>query len=309
MKPAKNIDPQVVAKLDPAPLQGVPAALLNSADIAAYSTLLNPPLFEPFDEAKLKPATYEIPFEGEIYLWRGENSDLEKRSLRSDETFTIQPNSIVFICPSTYFRVPNFLALRFNLHIRLVHRGLLLGTGPLVDPGFAGRLTIPVHNLTSQSVIIKGSEGFIWVEVTKISPTRSGTTLVDFPIAKKARTPRDYFRAANNLKPIVSTLQITSEKLREESKRWQKFSVIAGVGLAITLAGFLGTVWSLINDTHHYVTDARKASTDDLEKKASTDDLEKLRKRQDELKAELESLKQALKQDPHKAPPGRAKPD
>ena len=50
-----------------------------------------------------------------------------------------------------------------------MHRGLLLGTGPLVDPGFHGRLLIPLHNLTSDEYTIRGDEGLIWMEFTKTS--------------------------------------------------------------------------------------------------------------------------------------------
>ncbi len=29
----------------------------------------------------------------------------------------------------------------------IVYKGLLLGTGPIVDPGFVGKLYIPLHKL------------------------------------------------------------------------------------------------------------------------------------------------------------------
>ena len=63
--------------------------------------------------------------------------------------------------------MPDFIALRFNLQIQHVHRGLLLGTGPLVDPGFWGKLCIPLHNLTDQDYEIPKEEGLIWLEFTK----------------------------------------------------------------------------------------------------------------------------------------------
>ena len=50
-----------------------------------------------------------------------------------------------------------------------MHRGLLVGTGPLVDPGFRGKLLIPLHNLTLDAYEIRGDEGLIWVEFTKTS--------------------------------------------------------------------------------------------------------------------------------------------
>lgn len=278
-------DLKAVASFDPAELQGIPPALLNSADIEAYATLLEPKLFEPFDKNHLKPATYEIPFEGDLYLWRDEGKPLEPHALASNGHFTIPPNAIVYVSPATVFHVPHFLALRFNLHIKLVHRGLLLGTGPLVDPGFAGRLLIPLHNLTSQPLVVSGDEGFIWVEVTKISPVRFGKKQVPFPPGKRGRSAEDYFKKANQLHPIVSTLDVTAKKLSHYLSEFKRFSVLAAVGFVASLFGLGVGVLSLINDTHHYVTDTYKTSSDDLSK---------VQKRQDDLQVELDSLKRTM---------------
>jgi deoxycytidine triphosphate deaminase len=283
--------PNEVAVIDPEELKGIPPALLNSADITAYAEKLTPRLFEPFDIKGLKPATYEIPFEGDVYLWRNEKSLMEKISLERDQIFKIDANAIVYFYPKTYFRIPKFLALRFNLHIRLVHRGLLLGTGPLVDPGFAGRLLIPVHNLTSQSLIVRGSDGFIWVEVTKISPVRNGTAQEELEPKKKGRSAEDYLKSANNLNPIVSTLRVTSDELKIIWDRTQKIINIGGVGVAVALAALTYGCWSLLRDAHQYVTDTRKASVEDLEK---------LQKRQELQQLELDRLKKLIKEAPPK---------
>ena len=51
-------------------------------------------------------------------------------------SYVFPENSITFVQIESKIRLPNYIALRFNLRIQHVHRGLLLGTGPLVDPGF-----------------------------------------------------------------------------------------------------------------------------------------------------------------------------
>ena len=79
------------------------------------------------------------------------------------------PDSIAFVTMQPYFRIPIYLALRFNLKITHIYKGLLLGTGPLVDPGFCGKLSIPLHNLTSNTYrFFKGDE-LITIEFTKMS--------------------------------------------------------------------------------------------------------------------------------------------
>lgn len=81
----------------------------------------------------------------------------------------MEPNSIAFVTLEPMFRIPDYLALRFNLKIVHVYKGLLLGTGPLVDPGFVGRLSIPLHNLTANTYTFHAGDGIIQMEFTKLS--------------------------------------------------------------------------------------------------------------------------------------------
>lgn len=263
-------------------------------DIDAYATNLMPPLLSDYDRSGLKPATYEVKFEGDVYWWEHTKSlldhispfteekafetKLKHQRLGADDDFEIPPNSIVFVVPKTYFRVPPFLALRFNLHINLVHRGLLLGTGPLVDPGFAGNLMIPVHNLTSQPLVVRGDRGFIWIEITKLSKVRYGGEPVQFPKSKNARTVKQYLYSANGLKPIVSTLLVTTERLQDLAKWGRTISIYASLFFLVSLISVLYGGWSLLNDAHGYVTSAKEEvskALSDLEKEKKS--LQKLR--------------------------------
>src|SRR5947207_1196440 len=115
------------------PLPSVQPSLLNSADISDYVRLTG--MLHPFDLGGLKSGSYEAPIFGSCIWWdeSGTKHDLE---LRDDKTLTLSPNSIAFVQVAPMFRLPSYMAFRFNLKITHVHRGILLGTGPLVDPGF-----------------------------------------------------------------------------------------------------------------------------------------------------------------------------
>lgn len=305
MSESGRFGPKEVAKVDPFP--EIDSALLNSADIDEYASKLDPPLFFPYQKTEgLKPATYEIKFEGDIYWWPDEKSFLDRwdpsyeehafetklchRKISNDDHFDIPANSIVFVSPKTYFRVPPFLALRFNLHIKLVHRGLLLGTGPLVDPGFAGQLLIPVHNLTSHPVVIKANQGFIWVEITKLSKLRQGKTVKEFDSNKNARSAKDYFQSANSLNPIVSTLHVTTEKLKNLVRWTRTFTAIGAVVFIMSLVSVLWGGWSLIRDTHSSVAEARREGEQSIE--AVRKENAEIKLKLNTLQAELDLLKQ-----------------
>jgi deoxycytidine triphosphate deaminase len=101
------------------------------------------------------------------FVWWREDNDLIEEDITEDGTYELPANSIRYMQIEPCIRLPDYIAIRFNLRIKHVHRGLLLGTGPLVDPGFGGDILIPLHNLTSDPCRIRGDEGLIWIEFTK----------------------------------------------------------------------------------------------------------------------------------------------
>jgi deoxycytidine triphosphate deaminase len=143
------------------PFPGIAPALLNSADLLDYvaaTGMIFPFAIPPKPEEMLKPASCAIRLGGEVVYWdtdavsdpdSDEDSKPEKvkRVLKPGEELTLRRNSIVYVTLEPTLRLPDYIAARFNLTIRDIYRGILVGTGPLVDPGFTGRLSLPLHNL------------------------------------------------------------------------------------------------------------------------------------------------------------------
>ena len=151
------------------PYPQINPSLLNSADISDYADATG--MIDPFNPNRLKSASYEVEFSGTVYEWDQKGN--KKETVLSDgQEHILKKNSIAFLFTKAKFRLPDYIALRFNLKITHVHRGLLLGTGPLVDPGYEGNLLIPLHNLTTNDYEIKEGEGIIWVEFTKLSANK-----------------------------------------------------------------------------------------------------------------------------------------
>ena len=150
------------------PFLGIPPALLSAQHISDY--VFHTGAIAPFDateiSGRLKKAAYEGRIGCKAYKYDNEGN---MEDVWNADSIIVQANSIVFVECDLDFRLPDFLALRFNLQIRHVHRGLLLGTGPLIDPGYWGKLCIPLHNLTDKDYSIPRSEGLIWIEFTKTS--------------------------------------------------------------------------------------------------------------------------------------------
>lgn len=179
---------QVWKSLDPYP--DIPPALLNSADIKDYVRVTG--MIYPFHEEDIKGATYSVRLKGLcVHFVEDQEGNVEPTTFRvgedaldlpnavknekryeAREKLVLKPNSITYVTLEPVFQVPEYLVFRFNLKIPHVYKGLLLGTGPIIDPGFQGRLSLPLHNLTSNEYVLDLNDEVISLEVTKMSPIR-----------------------------------------------------------------------------------------------------------------------------------------
>jgi len=312
--------------LDPFPQ--IYPALLNSADIYDYVAATG--MIYPFeaDKEKFKPASYSISFEGQALYWKDKsNEDKVVLNLKKGDVLTLSPNSLVYVTLEPKLRLPNYLAARFNLQIKQVHRGLLLGTGPLVDPGFEGHLLIPLHNFSSNTYQLKSGEPLIWMEFTKISHnnfwklddvenSRLGK-FFEFNRDSKDRTASTYLNQAVENGPILSTfasLSLQYEGLHKKSsialaqadetnERAHSLIRTFNIGVAISLAAFvgalatvLGIAFTMRSNIDNYVNAANDRQNSEHEKIINThiNDVELLN-RNNILSLKLDSLSNELK--------------
>lgn len=210
------------------PFPEIDPALLNSADICDYVrvTGMIHPFYPEKDKKRLKSASYEMCLAGDFLYWK--NGKEYKKKLGAKESIKIEKNSISYVSVDVFFRLPDYIALRFNLVIKHVHRGLLLGTGPLINPGFCGTLMIPLHNMTDNDYSIQEGEPLIGVEFTKISPNinwrkqknsfiRKGI-YIENQKNKNDNDFSDYMRMAYDNQPIASSLTETLLVAKDATK-------------------------------------------------------------------------------------------
>lgn len=224
------------------PFPSIPVALLSSAEIYDYAHTTG--MLCPFFADGLKSASYEAHAGGKLIRW--ESGEPIEKDISCGDEIEFPGDSISFVEIQPKFRLPNYIAIRFNLRITLVHRGLLLGTGPLVDPGFEGKILVPIHNLTSSSCKMNTRDALIWIEFTKttynfrydqfsekekkLRPFRQRCWVFhNFPDEKKNKKPHDYLHKANSYNPIESSIpksarksEESSEKARQQAEKAQK---------------------------------------------------------------------------------------
>lgn len=248
--------------VDPFPSIGV--GLLNSAQVADYVKATG--MLDPFDssEAKLKPASYEVNLLGEYQYWDADGK-CKTGTIRRGEKFQLFSNSIAFVQVEPFFRLPSYIAVRFNLKIRHVYRGILLGTGPLVDPGFEGHIFIPLHNLTDCDYIFEGGEGLIWMEFTKLTPRKAvksdvfvpSDVVFSFRDDKKRKSLSNYLSKANPHRKIASSLPKLTQETDKANAKLEKLTRISGWALLIAAIPILALVIQLFQFVREVREDVR----------------------------------------------------
>ena len=147
------------------------SGMLSSSHIEYYIEKYG--IIENYDKSCLGPASYHMRIGGDVLTWDkgkkkefslGEEEDKNKNIHTSIE---LKPNSLTFITTIEKFKLTKDIICRFNLKSKWVHQGLLLGTGPIVDPQLHAFLLIPIHNFSSQPLTVHYGDELISVEFTK----------------------------------------------------------------------------------------------------------------------------------------------
>lgn len=290
------------------PFPEIQPALLNSADIEDYVTttgMISPFYTEP-KKNFFKSASYGIMAKGSFIYWC-ENGKKYENILDDKNELILEKNSIVYVFLEPMFRIPDYIAIRYNLSIGHIHKGLLLGTGPLVDPGFKGKLLIPLHNLTNNIYTIRSKDILIWMEFTKISNNTLWNSFKDqtnienldktnrlgkyipFPENKNITSPNDYLYKANSGRPILSSIPSLFQEARNSAEEARKkVDLITKAGILGLIIAILGTFFTIIYPTWQLV----RETTKDEQKQLKT--IEFLEKEVQSLKEELKNLSKRL---------------
>jgi hypothetical protein len=138
-----------------------------------------------------------------------------------------------------------------------------VGTGPLVDPGFTGRLSLPLHNLTFNDYELIGGEPIVWMEFTKLScnPRWAGGgsrprhgEYVSFPDRKRGRrTVHDYVKYASpdpitsSIPPLVEDAREAARKAERAARRQLRLSGLAALGVIVGIGGIVFAGFQLVD--------------------------------------------------------------
>jgi deoxycytidine triphosphate deaminase len=224
-----------------------------------------------YKKENLRPASYTLTI-GDDYI----DSEGKVQRLSEDEdSFVFEKNSIVFVSIHEKFELPYYVIARFNIRVNWVYDGVLLGTGPQVDPGFSGFLSCPLYNLTNSDLTIKRRQDFATIDFEKTTDLLPACKLerkkeIIAGAKDKVLDPVEegiysFYRAAS-LTPLGHKLKKPHKmvssliELREEVKTWRKLgigSAIAFFGLTLSLLAFGANIYRQNSDLSRQVTEGK----------------------------------------------------
>jgi deoxycytidine triphosphate deaminase len=213
---------------------------------------------ENYSSDRLRPAAYTLTI-GDDYV---DSSGRKKKLTSKKPSYEMPPNSIVFVSIKEMLDLPYYIAARFNLRVDWVYKGILLGTGPQVEPGFRGYLSCPLYNLTDRSHTITRGEEFATIDFER---TTSFVDKTPSEIAPNLRANRKLEEYVDGNRKFVLFKQDTMQPLAKyspdfrivsslvemsrEVRTWRNIGIAFAVSfLALTLT-LLGLQNNLLRET------------------------------------------------------------
>jgi len=225
-------------------------------------------ILENYEDACMDSATYHMRLGGKVLTWEAGKKvgytlgKCEDKKNRVKRNVILQPNSLTFVTTIEKFNLPKDIIARFNLKSKWVHQGILLGTGPIVDPELVANLLIPLHNFSSQPIEIGYEEKIISVEFTKtLNPDDTfeiGGKNFTYEPNRSRFFDFDGYRKRITDKKVESSVSSTFQKYDKDFKKYKtrltQFTVMSAIAI---LAAFIGLV-TLAITTYSVIDSARK---------------------------------------------------
>lgn len=119
---------------------------------------------DPYDEGQVQPATYDLRVGPQgVTTTTRELVDVKAKGL-----LTLAPGDFAVLTALEKLTLDNRHVARFGLRSKYARRGLLATTGPQIDPGYSGRLTVGLTNLRPKPITLAYGDDFLSVEFHRL---------------------------------------------------------------------------------------------------------------------------------------------
>jgi len=128
-------------------------------------------VIEPFDSSRLEPASYD----SRIGTWAFASSLKEKVNLSHKGMLIIEPGEFAVVESREHIMLDDRTAGQLGLRSEYAQRGLLMLSGPQIDPTFDGVLTVRLMNLAPKAIALTYEAAFLTIQFFRLSSPVSKT--------------------------------------------------------------------------------------------------------------------------------------
>jgi len=259
---------------------------------------------EAFKPENLRPAAYTLRIGSKFVDSRGR---IGKLDAAKKNYFKMEPNSIVYVSTLEKLDLPYYIAARFNLRVKWVYKGILLGTGPQVEPGYRGYLSCPLYNLTDRQIRIEYAQDFATIDFERTTDFCPGAKMQDI---QDGRTFGDEFDRVKHegqeyllFKKEYPALKLLPDydvisslfELSQEVRTWRNIGIgfaVSFFALTLTLLSFGTNAYRQMSDLAKQVNELNSNLRDDhKDLQASQEENKVTKERLLKLEKEIQSLK------------------
>ncbi|HVN66069.1 MAG TPA: dCTP deaminase [Methanomicrobiales archaeon] len=177
-----------------------------------------------FDKEFLNPASYDARAGKQIFKTRPGRglTDISEKGVA-----IIEIGEFAIISTHESFELPKNIAGKIGLRSHYARKGIIILSGPQVDPGFKGILTVGIYNVGPKDVAIPYLEPFCTIEFYKLTvPATKGYTGeyqnqikipskdIEYFVEGKGATLAEVIQSVSGLSNSVNRLENTVNALK-----------------------------------------------------------------------------------------------
>ena len=199
-------------------------------------------VIEPFDENQIQPATYDLRIGDQ-----GATTTTKKTvNLKETGHLLIAPGDFGVVTVLEELRLGSQYAARFGLRSKYARKGLIATTGPQIDPGYHGRLTVGVTNLTPKAISLPYKDDFLSIEFHRLEEPAAkpysgpyqdrlelGPEEIEFIMESESMALSEMLITLRSLTQNVAALATDVAALTSEFRAFKwAIPIIVGIGIA-----------------------------------------------------------------------------
>ena len=206
-------------------------------------------------EKQLQPATVDFRLGGRIFKTVPEPG---VKTIGEGEFLVIEPSEFVEVLTYEHIELSNEVCGRIGLRSEFTRKGLLIFSGPQIDPGFRGVLSVSLYNTSTRPVTIKFKELFCTIEFSRLKTPSSSlykgkyqnqkdfdSENISWLMTMKGMTFAQVVESVRNLQESVKILNNTVESMQKAFTTSIK-NLRSDVRLFVTILGTIVVVVSLL---------------------------------------------------------------